>query len=62
MTCEQTVSTNCLVLPDFDIKFTDRDLTANGGSVLLRKFLDAIKLRSECVNWNIPLPMSGRGV
>ena len=61
MTSEQTVSTNCLILPDFDIRFTERDLTANGSSVLLRKFLDTIKLRSAYVNWNIPLPGSGRG-
>lgn len=61
MSDKQTVSTNCLTFPDFDIRFTERDLTANGGTVLLRKFVDAIGLRSAYLDWNIPLPGSGRG-
>ncbi len=46
---------------DFEIRFTNREVTAWGGLALLKRMLDVIGFRSAAQSWDLPQPGSNRG-
>ena len=45
----------------FEIKFTDREVSAWGGMVLMKRMLDQMEFRQAASGWNLPQPGSNRG-
>lgn len=45
----------------FEIKFTDREVTAWGGLALMKRMLDNMGFREAANSWDLPLPGSNRG-
>jgi len=46
---------------NFEIRFTDREMTAWGGLALLKRMLDVIGFRAAAQGWDLPQPGSNRG-
>lgn len=46
---------------DFEIRFTNREVTAWGGLALLKRMLDVIGFRTAAQSWDLPQPGSNRG-
>ena len=45
----------------FSVSFTDREVTAWGGLVLLKRMLDGMGFRQAVAEWGLPAPGSNRG-
>ena len=45
----------------FDLKFTDREVTAWGGLALLKRMLDGMGFKDALQSWQLPQPGSNRG-
>ena len=45
----------------FEIKFTDREVSAWGGLALMKRMLDSIEFRAAAMTWDLPQPGSNRG-
>lgn len=46
---------------DFEVRFTDREITAWGGMALMQKMLQSIQFSEAAKHWNLPQPGSNRG-
>ncbi len=46
---------------DFEVRFTDREITAWGGMALMQKMLQSIQFSDAAKQWNLPQPGSNRG-
>lgn len=45
----------------YQVKFTNRSMTAYGGAVLLKNFMDSIGLKEAIASWDLPQQYSNRG-
>lgn len=45
----------------FTVAFSDREVTAWGGLVLLKRMLDTMGFQNAVLTWNLPQPGSNRG-
>lgn len=45
----------------FEIKFTDREISAWGGVALMKRMLDQMEFRQAASGWDLPQPGSNRG-
>ncbi len=45
----------------FEIKFTDREVSAWGGLALMKRMLDSMEFRQAASSWDLPQPGSNRG-
>jgi hypothetical protein len=43
---------------DFEVRFTDREITAWGGMALMQKMLQSIQFSDAAKQWNLPQPGS----
>lgn len=46
---------------DFEIKFTDREVSAWGGLALMKRMLERMEFRQAASGWDLPQPGSNRG-
>jgi hypothetical protein len=46
---------------DFEVRFTDREITAWGGMALMQKMLQSIRFSDAAKQWDLPQPGSNRG-
>lgn len=46
---------------DFEVRFTDREITAWGGMALMQKMLHSIRFSDAAKQWDLPQPGSNRG-